>query len=94
MNIQSDSLYWFKAEMPGDESKVGWGPDPEPHIHYQLKCSGCASSDALAGSDLLYFNKFYPKRVCKLDKCGSPGAAHQAELLEDGVYRYDLVISS
>ena len=38
MNIGGDGIYYFKTELAGDESKVGWGSDPEPHIHYDLIC--------------------------------------------------------
>lgn len=38
MNIGGDGIYYFKTELAGDESKNGWGGDPEPHIHYDLIC--------------------------------------------------------
>ena len=37
-NIGGNGVYYFKTELAGDETKVGWGSDPEPHIHYHLIC--------------------------------------------------------
>ena len=96
INIGGDGLFWFKTEMPGDESKVGWGPDPMPHIHYQVQCGKCKKSKAFKGTSKKVANKFYPKGLCTLAKCGKgkkkPTGAHKAKSLGGGVYKYDIVV--
>lgn len=92
MSIGGDGLYWFKTEMPGDESKVGWGPDPMPHIHYSIECKGCKKSKAFKGTSKVVANKVYPKGLCKIKRCGNPGGAHKAKSLGKGVYKYDIVL--
>jgi hypothetical protein len=38
MKIGADGLYLFETEQAGNEALSGWGPDPQPHIHFELKC--------------------------------------------------------
>ena len=57
MAIEGDGLWWFKTEMPG-ETLPGWGADPAPHIHYDIRCSGCKASDAFPGTRYQYWSKF------------------------------------
>ena len=38
IDIGGDGVFHFEAELAGNENAGGWGPDPEPHIHYQLIC--------------------------------------------------------
>jgi hypothetical protein len=96
MKMNPDGLWYFSTEMPGDESQVGWGDDPEAHIHYDVICSGCAANQAFNGPDYQYWSKFYPEDVCTLKKCGVPGPAHQASgKFQYGgatVYKYDFVL--
>jgi hypothetical protein len=92
MDVGGDGLYWFKTEMPGDESAAGWGADNKPHIHYHLTCDQC-DTDLFSGK-FEYWNKFYPMDVCTLDACAPAGTAHHAEKLRDGVYLYHMVIAS
>eukprot|EP00892_Ulva_mutabilis_P005407 jgi/Ulvmu1/3238/UM150_0011.1 len=75
MEIEGDGKWWFTTEVPGDESKVGWGPDPAPHIHYDIRCSGCAATSAYDTSKYQYWSKFYAERICTHEKCGDVDAA-------------------
>ena len=50
MDVGGDGLYYFKTEIPGDEYSSGWGPDYQPHIHYDIHCSGCANNVAFDGA--------------------------------------------
>lgn len=68
--MQPNGLYHFITEMPGDESLNGWGPDPEPHIHFDIECSGCAAHGVVDG-EYKYWNKFYPEDLCTMDGCGT-----------------------
>lgn len=92
MPIGADGVYYFNTEMPGDESVVGWGQDPEAHIHYHLKCSGCA------GSNPEFYNKFYPNKLCTLSACAKgsvkPGKQHQAEKSDKfgETYKYNIIL--
>lgn len=71
MAIQPDGLYYFETEMPGDESANGWGPDPEPHIHFDIVCTGCAGDHPVVAGDYQYWNKFYPETLCTIAGCGT-----------------------
>lgn len=73
--------------------------DPEPHMHYDVMCSGCSAASAepiFDGGAFRWWSKFYPEDICTLAACGSPGKVHQAENLGvfDGqtLYKYDFVI--
>lgn len=70
MQIQPNGVYYFETEMPGDESKNGWGPDPKPHIHFDLLCTGCAPGHAVVDGEYHYWNKFYPEELCLKTNCG------------------------
>ena len=50
MDIGGDGLYYFKTELPGSEDSADWGPDPEPHIHWDIECTGCAATTAFDGA--------------------------------------------
>jgi hypothetical protein len=91
MDIGADGVYWFKTEMPGDESVSGWGKDNKPHMHFDIICDGCAASKAFDGH-FQYWNKFYPLEICTVDGCGDASADNQATLVSPGVYKYDIVI--
>ena len=71
MKIQPNGLYHFITEMPGDESLNDWGPDPEPHIHFDIECTGCAAGHGVVDGDYKYWNKFYPEGLCTIDGCGT-----------------------
>eukprot|EP00892_Ulva_mutabilis_P009426 jgi/Ulvmu1/6856/UM031_0061.1 len=97
MVIDGSGLWWFTTEMPGDESKVGWGPDPAPHIHYDIRCSGCGDTDAFSGNQYQYWSKFYALEVCTLDPCGAVNEAeHMSEEITgpegETVFRYNFVL--
>ena len=73
--------------------------DPEPHIHYDVMCSGCApaSTEGVFTGEYRWYSKFYTETICKLGECGDTSkAAHLADSLGviDGrqVYKYDFVI--
>lgn len=42
-------MFDLKFPLPGNELAAGWGPDANPHVHFQ--CQGCGG---------LIFNKFMP----------------------------------
>ena len=71
MKIQPKGLYHFITEMPGNEAINEWGPDPEPHIHYDIECTGCAAGHGVVDGDYKYWNKFYPEDLCTIDGCGT-----------------------
>jgi hypothetical protein len=94
MKMQPDGLYHFSTEMPGDESVIGWGADPMPHIHYDVICNGCAANPAFAGGRYHWWSKFYPEGLCTLAACGKPSEVHQATKHTVGsqtVYKYDFI---
>lgn len=41
--------FQLKFPMPGDEEEAGWGPDMNPHVHFE--CTGCGGT---------IWNKYYP----------------------------------
>lgn len=88
MDIGGDGVFWFYTELPGDETEVGWGRDPMPHIHFELVCGGCADG----GDDFEFVNKFYLEGLCKEAACGDTLPAHQAAEVTAGVYKYDIVV--
>eukprot|EP00892_Ulva_mutabilis_P005403 jgi/Ulvmu1/3234/UM150_0003.1 len=99
MEIEGDGLWWFITEMPGDESIVGWGPDPAPHIHYDIRCTGCAATAAYTTSQYQYWSKFYAEEVCTDERCGDvvPAEHLSAKLPGAGpdnitVFQYDFVL--
>ena len=97
MVIDGDGLWWFTTEMPGDESLVGWGPDPAPHIHYDIRCLGCEANDAFPGTKYQYWSKFYAREICTLEQCtGVNEAEHMSVEMEgpDGetVFKYNFVL--
>lgn len=95
MAIQPDGLYYFETEMPGDESLNGWGPDPKPHIHFDIQCTGCSGDHPAVGGDYHYWNKLYPEELCLKNACGNQGPVHQATVLAAGgktVYKYDMIL--
>ena len=47
--IGGDGVFFFKTEIPGSEKSAQWGPDPEPHIHYDLICKDCEANDFFTG---------------------------------------------
>ena len=71
MAIEGDGLWWFTTEMPGDESLVGWGPDSAPHIHWDIRCDGCAATEAYDTSRYQHWSKFYAREICMVDRCGA-----------------------
>ena len=91
LEIGDDGVYWFRTERPGNEFVSGWGPDDEPHIHWEVDCNGCAPSGAFGGDAVRRWNKVYLGDVCTLSGCGNAGSAHQAALTA-GVYTYDVVL--
>lgn len=97
MTIEGDGLYWFSTEMPGDESLVGWGPDPAPHIHYDFRCAGCADTDAFEGNQYQYWSKFYAREICTLEPCGSVNEEEHMSVEKTGpagetVFHYNFVL--
>lgn len=95
-DVGSDGLFYFKTEIPGSELSAEWGPDPEPHIHYDMVCTGCAQNEFFTG-EYRYWNKFYPEDPCDLKSCWgnnkihlAPGPEHQAQKSEvvKGELRY------
>jgi hypothetical protein len=95
MAIGGDGIWWFYTELPGDESQVGWGPDPQPHVKYDIECNECADSEAFTGGIYKFWSKFYPEALCTLEVCGYPTADHQASKLNvegQTVYKYDFVL--
>lgn len=99
MSIGGDGKWWFKTEIPGDESKVGWGPDPAPHIHYDIRCSGCASTKAYDTSKYQYWSKFYARKICKLEQCGDVSVKEHMAKETKGpggvtVFKYNLELPS
>lgn len=68
--------------------------DPEPHVHYDVICTGCsaASEDIFDGGAYRWWSKYYPEGVCTLAACGAPGEVHQATNLGalngQTVYKY------
>jgi hypothetical protein len=38
LKIGGDGVYYFDTELAGNEAVAGWGPDPKPHIHFELDC--------------------------------------------------------
>ena len=67
MNIGADGLWYFRSEVPGNETSAGWGADGFPHIHYDLLCRECEAGDVLdeGNKDWYRFkNKFYAGEVC------------------------------
>jgi hypothetical protein len=92
MVIGGDGMYYFKTEMPGNESENGWGPDPMAHIHYDILCKGCAESSAFKGDSYEWYCKFYPEGVCTEKACGAAGPPHKAVKVGTGMYHYDMVM--
>ena len=104
MKIQPNGLYHFITEMPGNEEINGWGPDPEPHIHFDVMCTGCAGDHGVVDGEYKYWNKFYPEGICELISCYGgetmlaleAGPEHKAQKKEvvDGElrYKYDMAI--
>lgn len=97
MVIGGDGLWWVKTEMPGDESLVGWGPDPAPHIHYDIRCTDCAPTEAYDTSRYQYWSKFYAREICTVEQCGTVNAEeHLSKELTgpggDTLFQYDFVL--
>lgn len=97
MEIAGDGSWWFETEMPGDESKVGWGPDPAPHIHYDVRCSGCQASSAFSGKRYQYWSKFYAEEICVHERCGNVNKQEHLSQRTKGpdgetVYKYNFVL--
>ena len=73
--------------------------DPEPHIHYDIMCSGCSAAttgDVFEG-EFRYYNKFYPEGICQLAACGPvKKEIHQSDKLGKvagkEAYKYHFVI--
>jgi hypothetical protein len=90
--IDGSGAYSYVTEMPGDETKVGWGADNKAHIHFDIICSGCSGS-----ADKRFINKFYLGGVCTLPGCKKPGMVpgptNQAKKGSNGKYTYDVVIA-
>jgi hypothetical protein len=49
LEIGGDGVFFFKTEIPGSELSAGWGPDPMPHIHYDILCSNCTANEYFSG---------------------------------------------
>ena len=97
MEIEGDGLWWFTTEMPGDESIVGWGPDPAPHIHYDIRCNGCAATAAYDTTRYQYWSKFYAEEICTVERCGNVNAAEHLSTTTTGpggvtLFQYDFVL--
>ena len=92
-----DYLWWLETELPGDESEVGWGPDPAPHIHYDVRCDKCKQNDAFPGTKYQYWSKFYAEEICEVPQCGSVNKQEHLSQRTEGpdgetVYRYNFVL--
>lgn len=97
MAIEGDGLWWFSTEIPGDESRVGWGPDPAPHIHYDVRCNDCAPTGAYDASRYQYWSKFYAREICMIEECGDVVAAEHLSTETTGpggvtLFQYDFVL--
>lgn len=97
MDIEADGFYYFETEMPGDESVLGWGADPEAHIHYDFVCKGCAPSKAFDGTEYTYWGKFYQEQLCTHENCGNTMDMHKSSkktIINNQVaYKFDFVLS-
>jgi hypothetical protein len=96
MKVPADgTIYWF-SEMPGDESKWKWGPDPKPHVHFDIVCDKCVGTEWAKGR-YRYFNKFYPSELCTAadsELCKDVTSLHQAkQTKKDGkvLYKYNFI---
>ena len=90
--VEADGVWWVRSLLPGDEFSVGWGPDDEPHIHWDLLCDSCDGATPFDGTGIRRFGKIYLDEVCVLNGCGNAMPAHQAERLSTTVFRYDIVL--
>jgi hypothetical protein len=87
--IGSDGVYRVDTEMPGKETIVGWGDDPEPHIHVHIKCAECAG-----GATFEWYNKWYLTTLCTVNKCGSPDASNLGTNTCGNNYVYHIVMDT
>lgn len=89
--IGADGVWYYQTELAGSEKSKSWGPDPEPHFHYDITCAGCANVPAMFTTR--YFNKFYVDKVWAGSPANQfPTSAHLATKLSEGVYKYDIVV--
>lgn len=49
MSVGGDGVFFFRTEIPGSEHSAGWGPDPMPHIHYDVQCQNCSENSQFTG---------------------------------------------
>lgn len=70
MQIKGNGKWWFTTVMPGNEFKAGWGPDPQAHIHYDIRCSSCVGRKQFPTDLYGFWNKFYATQICSRVRCG------------------------
>ena len=89
--IDETGLYHFRTVIPGNEFPVGWGPDDELHIHWDLLCENCRQTP-FDGRSTHRFNKLYLDEPCTAQGCGNVFEEHRAARLSSTVWRYDIVL--
>lgn len=97
MSIQPDvnGVFWWRSYVPGNEAVGGWGPDPEPHYHFDVECNGCAADSAIGAGATQMANKFYVKSLFLAQ--GATAQSHlavESELNGEEVHKIQIVMNA
>lgn len=90
--LTADGEWYWRTLWPGNERISGWGPDDEPHVHWDVFCENCANSPFDGSSSVHRFNKMYLEDICFGNGCAQPTSAHQATRLSSSVWKYDIIV--
>lgn len=90
--LTPDGLYYWRTIWPGNERIVGWGPDSEPHVHWDVLCESCVDAPFTDGA-IWRYNKIYLDEPCTMSGCAQPQSGHLATRLSSTVVRYDIVVN-